>query len=51
MEILDLADILIDNHVYAIHAIVAEIIDEYTPLDIINAYEISKHNGRNIYIV
>ena len=51
LEILDLADILIDNHVYAIHAIVAEIIDEYTPLDIINAYEISKHNGRNIYIV
>ena len=51
LETLDLTNILIDQNIYAIHSIITEIIDEYTPLDILNAYEPAKHNGRNVYIV
>jgi hypothetical protein len=51
LEILDLAQFLIDNNIYAVHAVIREVIDEYTPLDMLNSYEPTEYDGRNIYVV
>jgi hypothetical protein len=51
MSILDFAEKLISLNVYAIHAIVTELIVYYTPLDEINQYNPSENHNRKIYIV
>lgn len=51
LEILNFAEKLIDLHVYAIHPIINNIIEYYTPLDEINQYEQDNYINRKISVV
>ncbi len=48
--IIDLVDDLISLHVYAIHPIISDIINVYTPLDIVNEF-FNDNNNKELYIV
>ena len=49
--ILDFAEKLIDLNVYAVHPIVQQIIEYYTPLDEINTYRSSDNTNKKLCIV
>jgi len=51
LSIITFADRLLDLNVYAIHAIVNNIIDNFLPLDEINLYDPTKYQGRPYCIV
>ena len=51
LEILNFSEKLIDLHIYAIHQIINEIIDYYTPLDTINTYKPHEFGKRKICVV
>jgi hypothetical protein len=51
LAIIDLAEALIKLNVYAVHAVVVEIVDLYTHLDSVNQFNPMDHDGRNLYIV
>lgn len=51
MEILNFSEILIDNHIYAIHHIINSVIQYYTPLDDIYTYDESDYEHKKMYIV
>lgn len=51
MAILDFAEKLINLNVYAIHPIINDIIEYYTPLDVINQYDPSENNNKKIFII
>lgn len=49
--IIDFSEKLINLNIYAIHPIIVEIIEYYTPLDEINSYRSSENNGKKLYII
>jgi len=51
MTIMDYAEKLIDLNVYAIHAIISQLIEYYIPLDEINGHDPSKNNNCEIIII
>jgi len=51
LAIIDLSEKLIELNVYAIHPIVNNSINYYTPLDDINLYDPVENDNRPIYII
>jgi hypothetical protein len=49
--ILELVDKLIDLQIYAIHGVVADLINYYVPLDIINSYDVDDHDGKKLVTI
>ena len=51
LEILNVSEKLIDLHIYTIHPIVNNVIEYYTPIDVINQYDPSDYGKRRICVV